>query len=389
MVVFGGTSRMFRSAITGLGLITPLGSTPAATWEALLSGRHIKTHALVPDLEPGNEPRVNVLSRLVAQQAIADAGWSTSELREASLVLGTSKGPVERWLTPPPIYMASNAYVSAGESYDFGLAEVATATARSLGLQNGSRLTICAACASGLAALARGAMLVESGQVTRVLVVAVESSIHPLFVSSFQRLGVLPPEGVGCRPMDVHRAGFLLSEAAAAVCLESAGNVAGRPSIAVDRWALAGNATHLTGSDPEGRTIRALLNRVLPDGPVDLIHAHATGTIANDAVELAAIESVMRIHPQSATPLPVVFSHKGALGHSLGASGLISVVLNCLMHEKSLIPPNAQTRSPLATHAVRIARNDGPTQTAIHQSIALAAGFGGAAAAVGLRTLAL
>ena len=108
---------------------------------------------------------------------------------------------------------------------------------------------------SGLHALIHATMLIQSGRVKRALVVAAEASVHPLFVGSFRRLGVLPPEGFGCRPFDQDRAGFLMSESAAAVCLEADEiHPSRRRGVApVDRFALGGDATHLTGVDPQAR----------------------------------------------------------------------------------------------------------------------------------------
>jgi 3-oxoacyl-[acyl-carrier-protein] synthase II len=240
-----------------------------------------------------------------------------------------------------------------------------------------------AACASGLHALIRGAMMIRSREVDRVLVVAAEASVHPLFLGSFQRLGVLPREGHGCRPYDEARGGFLMSEAAAAVCLEAAEPAAGSspPQVIarVDGYAFGGDATHLTGQDPAGGVLRHLLYKVVGARPLDLIHGHGTGTPTNDPVELAAFDDVC------ATPgdaPPVVYSHKGALGHSLGAAGLVSVVLSAVMHERGLVPPNVQTRSPLPTQHVRIARH--AVATPVRRSIAVAAGFGGATAVISL-----
>jgi 3-oxoacyl-[acyl-carrier-protein] synthase II len=266
-----------------------------------------------------------------------------------------------------------------------GLADIASALSQELDLPAAPKLTVSAACASGLIALIRAAMLLESGQARRALVVATEASVHPLFLASFTRLGVLPKPGVGCRPFDLHRDGFLMSEAAAAVCLQAAGQDGLAASAAsdsrrtlIDRYALGADATHLTGSDPDGRVLRHLINKVTDNRPIDLIHAHGTGTPANDPIELAVLESAF----ESAIQTPCLYSHKAALGHSLGAAGLVSIVLNTLAHQNHTVPGNVRTTHPLPTRHVTL------SPTAIHRpvrrSIALAAGFGGATAAVSL-----
>jgi 3-oxoacyl-[acyl-carrier-protein] synthase II len=244
---------------------------------------------------------------------------------------------------------------------------------------DGPCLTLSAACASGLHALIRGAMMIRGGEADRVLVVAAEASVSPLFLASFRRLGVLPKEGIGCRPFDRDRDGFLMSEASAAVCLESA-ETGSRGYARIDRFAIGGDPTHMTSGDPNGTVLRRLLQDVVAARAVDLIHAHGTGTVFNDPIELAAFEAEC-VHDGHA---PLVYSHKGALGHSLGASGLVSTALSCVMHRRGIVLPNVRSRSPLPTRGVQIA-TDAKTQ-AIGRSVVVAAGFGGAMAAISLNS---
>jgi 3-oxoacyl-[acyl-carrier-protein] synthase II len=237
-----------------------------------------------------------------------------------------------------------------------------------------------AACASGLHALIRGAMMIRSGEADRVLVVAAEASVSPIFLGCFQRMGVLPAEGIGCRPFDEARNGFLMSEAAAAVCLEAGGpDDPSRGYASVERFALGADAIHMTSGDPDGTVLRRLLKSVVAARPVDLIHAHGTGTTYNDPIELAAFEAeCVREH----SPAPVVYSHKGALGHSLGASGLVSTALSCLMHRQQLVLPNVRTSKPLATRGVQIVSS--AKRQASARSLVTAAGFGGPIAVISL-----
>jgi 3-oxoacyl-[acyl-carrier-protein] synthase II len=146
----------------------------------------------------------------------------------------------------------------------------------------------------------------------------------------------------------------------------------------VESCSLGADATHLTRADPSGDTLGRILKTVVGNQPVDLIHAHGTGTVFNDPIELAAIESSLADRENR----PSVYSHKGALGHSLGAAGLVAVATNCLCHEHGIIPPNIQTHDPLPSGRVDIRRE--LQQREIIRSVALAAGFGGAVAALTL-----
>lgn len=377
--VLGKTS---LAAITGIGLITPLGDSPIATWRSLLDSRYITTHARACINGP-DANRVDQLACAVAGQAVEDAGWGKDRLGDArtALLVGTSKGAIETWMTAPPVdaqHMVSWPYVLAGRVQSEGLATTAWAVARSVGHGTGPRLTLSAACASSIHALIRGVLLLTEGRVDRALVVTAESSLHPLFIGSFQRLGVLAKPEWGCRPFDKNRCGFLMSEAAAAVCIErqplaNASSVYAR----IDRMALAADPHHLTGMDPSAGPLRSVLRSIIDARPVDLVHAHGTGTITNDPLELSGIAA----ETSYLTNLPV-YSHKGALGHSLGSAGLVAVVLNCLIHREGVVPGNTRTSEPLPSEHLVIQPR--PLSRPIRRSVALAAGFGGAIGGVSM-----
>jgi 3-oxoacyl-[acyl-carrier-protein] synthase II len=338
----------------------------AQTWDRLLQGNSIEDHARLA----GKRQRALNLARLATATLAVE--------RDAAIVVGTSKGSIEEWISPPPPTSTSDKPLTRLSTA--GLADIASALAADLGTR-GPLLTLSAACASGLHALIRATMMIRSREVRQALVVATEASVHPLFVGSFQRLGVLARPGEGCRPFDRNRTGFYMSEAACAVLLEAHDPADGTPanSIVVENFALGGDATHLTGGDPDGRLLRHLVEKVVAKHRVDLVHAHGTGTVLNDETELAAIDDVVGTHQPAA---PVVYSHKAALGHSLGASGLLSVVLSCMCHTTGIIPPNVRTTEPLPAGRVRIPNVT--TRQPVRRSLAIAAGFGGPTAVVSL-----
>jgi 3-oxoacyl-(acyl-carrier-protein) synthase len=329
--------------------------------------RSISDHCRVPGFS--GPDRVTKLALSAANEALAQAGWSEADRRreEYGLFVGTSKGEIESWCDPqtsPLISGLSSVEVTLGHQLHFGA---------------GPRLTTSSACSSGLHALVRAALAIQAAEAQRVLIVAAEASVQPIFISSFKRLGVLAPEGHGCRPFDQDRAGFIISEAAAAVCLERATEMnRGRAIAAIDRWAIGADATHLTAGDPEAKTLKRLLAR-MNGARFDLIHAHATGTTVNDPAELSAIESIV------GDSRPALYSHKAALGHSLGAAGLVSVVINCLCHLHSKVPPNVRTTHPIPMKNVQF-----PNKTLnrpVARSLAIAAGFGGPLAVVSCSNL--
>jgi 3-oxoacyl-[acyl-carrier-protein] synthase II len=366
--------------ITGTALLTPLGETAQETWGALLAGRFITDHTRAAGEFDCCSPRIIQMAQRVARAAMIEAGWSADD--DFATVVGTSKGSIESWFGP--------ARQTGRLAPITGLGDIATHLATGYG----PKLTLCGACASGLMALIRAAMLIESGQAERVLVVAAEASVHPLFLASFKRLGILARPEIGCRPFDQFRDGFLMSECAAAVCLEAdlgcerpRNKFRGRsetryPSavVRIEHYALGGDACHLTSPDPSGRVLRHLINKVIQNQSIDLIHAHGTGTRSGDPIELAAIESAL--NRADRVPPPCLYSHKAALGHSLGAAGLVAVVLSHLSHLRGVIPGNVKTTKPLATGPLVLSTS--PIHRPVHRSLVTAAGFGGATAAMTL-----
>ncbi len=373
--------------IAGTGLITPLGHTTEANWRSLLAGECIVDHGRVnPRACGATHDRVTALAEIAAREAIARADWDASLLSSdrTALVVGTSKGAIDDWITsdkPPPGFRSTSTgeapvplgcHVSGG----LGLHTVDLGIAQRLRLGYGPRLTISSACATGLIALIRAALLLRHGDADRALIVAAESSLHPALIASYGRLGVLVRKNELVRPFDLSRSGFLVGEAAAAVCLERAELRTGQ--VAIEQFALGCDATHLTGTNPRARALRACLGQCLKGGSTDLVHAHGTGTEMNDAIELEAIESVV------ADGQPHIYSHKGALGHTLGAAGLISVVLNVRMHQIQKVLPNANTLRPLPVTRVKLSSD--PFARNIRRSICVAAGFGGAIGVMSLRS---
>lgn len=352
------------NVITGIGLVTPLGVGVRETWQSILLGRHVIDVGRVSVDRVQRVSRVGQLGLIAAREAIA-----YRDLTDAALIVGTSKGPADEWLRDPTTAL--------------GLATLSDELASELQMAGSPRLTLSAACASGLHAVARATMLLDRGEASRVIVVASESSLHPIWHGTFKRLGVLAPPGQPCRPFDEHRHGFVISEAAAAIVIER--RVPEISELIIERALIAADATHLTGTDPEAKSLRRLLNG-LSEQPaewrqgtaalqarteIDFVHAHATGT-AVDAIELAAIRGTIG---DVAT-----YSHKGSLGHTLGASGLVAIALSTQAHASGTIPPMPTTTTPIDTftHAC------GPRE--IRRSIVLASGFGGALAGVRLAT---
>src|SRR5687768_14269842 len=141
------------------------------TWDRLLRGDSVGDHVRLPDL--GDRGRALTLARSVASEITRgrlDAN--------AAVIVGTSKGSIEDWFSPPPVGFATSDNV-AGGLRPSGLGDIAGELAREYRTA-GPVLTVSAACASGLHALVRAVMMIAAGEVRQALVVGVEASVHPL-----------------------------------------------------------------------------------------------------------------------------------------------------------------------------------------------------------------
>ncbi|TVQ33567.1 MAG: hypothetical protein EA376_02030 [Phycisphaeraceae bacterium] len=379
--------------ITGLGLVTPLGLGAWQTASALLAGRTTadRLAELPEDTDPVSlaratggsafgafsavDPAVDLAER-AAREALYDAGLDPGA---APCIVASSKGAVMALLDERrPERRAACAAMSPHGYLCHHLRErVGLAEARS----------VVAACATGIAALHHAWREIVDGRAERVLVVAVESALHPLFVWSYRRLGVLAPTPPGAaaqehvaRPLDRRRNGFTLCECAAAVMIESseastrrrAKHVHGRLLGA----AMGSHAFDMVRSPERFDTLTRLARAVTPaETPISLLHPHATGTQDNDERELAALAAALGERTRE-TP---VYAAKGAFGHPLGAAGVVNAVLGCLFARIGERPPMPWLDEPIEC-AFPLAREK--SMVAPGAQLCVAAGFGGHVGAV-------
>ncbi len=317
--------------ITACALRTPLGSSPDENWQSIVNDRReLRRSEVIPGVDEAlarrfpNQAGLYGLDRVIkiALLAASDALDKTAqpELTDTDgLFIATSKGPVQtliRALGNPSGVSASDA-----AQITLGPAAIGYYLRQQLGTPEMVHTSV-AACAGSLAAAARAYEALIMSRHRRAIVVAADSSIHPLFDASFSRLGILAPADEGgnrqCRPFDPAGRGFFITEAAAAMVLE---NMPGENLRVEGTW-LGGDATDLLATDSDAKSLKRGIRTLAGEAGMDFVHAHATGT-RHDAHELAAIATLGPTY---------VFSHKRFLGHCLGASGLVGLVLSAMCH---------------------------------------------------------
>lgn len=261
----------------------------------------------------------------VAREAIADARWTADELRDAALVVGTSRGNAAGWLGPWPgrrpfkLMAASNTIHSE------------PASAISIEFQIiGPNHVLASGCSAGLDAIGIAMMLVRCGAAPRALAVAVDLPLVPLLLDNYAASGILS----SCLTADPYRpgtSGFVPAEGAAAMALDKSSGY--HPRLA--HYSCNSDACDPVGIPRDGGNTPDLFKHMTdPANSPVAVCPHATGTAVQAAADPAALA---RIFPEGKPTLHLL---KPFLGHTIGASGMLeSVVLSCFMREACL-PPN-------------------------------------------------
>ncbi len=384
-----------KVVIAGLGLVSPLGHGAWSTFRALLGGATVadRLPPLLPDTAPlplaqavggvslarqsPDDPACDLAER-AAREAAAEAGVSLPGL---AAWLGTSKGAVTAWTRAadararrcdvPP---ALAACVALGPH---GFLANHLTTRAGLAVRGHA----VAACASGLTALHQAFTTLQRGggnNPTQALVISSESALLPAFVHSYRRLGVLAPAthtAYRGRPLDQQRRGFVLGEAGAAVLLRALpeGTAPSAGDTELLATAQGTDPTHLMRCDPAMATFGNVAQQLAAavGRPFAALHPHAPGTADHDPAELAVLDRLMG-NPDAPVP---TYAVKGALGHTLGASGLVSLVIAALCARAARIPPMPWLDQPLLTPGLSFSSRPAPLPVGPHA--VFSAGFGG------------
>jgi 3-oxoacyl-[acyl-carrier-protein] synthase-1 len=333
-------------AITGIGAVSPSGIGVLALFEQALRGEtsihkglgHISKadqdaiFSKFPDL--ATESTAVAYAVVAIQEAIEQAKW-TQILPTDGLILGTTTGQISMW---EPSLLAFLSNVQTVEEFSGPFSE------QSLGLTlsqvaerfgfTGPTLLTTSACSASTQALAMAGAWLQSGKVKRCLVGGTEV-LSELTVQGFRSLQLLSDKR--CTPFQEGRVGINLSEAAAFLCLETVNEPAPHALAYLSGFGMSTDAYHLASPHPEGagmiRAMKSALSRAdLEASDISWVHAHGTGSQANDRAEGAAVKTVF------GDGNPFVSSTKSIHGHSLGASGALETVLvvKAMQEEKVL-----------------------------------------------------
>ncbi len=376
-----------RVAITGIGVISPVGTGRDAFWKGLLAPQP-EGERRAHDFDPKNyydEPkairradRFEQFAVAASQEALEQSGALTADPEMIGVLIGTGIGGVLTHEEQTIVLHEKGARRVSPFTVPMMMANAgAAAVSIAHGFQ-GPCETVSTACATGTNAIGHAARWIQWGICDAVLAGGAEAGMSPIATAGFRNMKAMSPEGRS-RPFDEARNGFVLSEGAGTLVLEEwsiaeargatiLGEILGSASLA--------DAHHITAPAPGGRGAVRCMSRALEDAglkPSDVAHvnAHGTSTPLNDAAEAQGIAELF------GTPGPIVTSIKGVTGHSLGAAGALEAAAVVLSMQHRMVPPTdglekfdpALPKIDVVQHAAR-AWEPGP-------SLSNSFGFGG------------
>jgi len=377
---------MNRVVVTGIGVVSPVGNGRETFWRNLTAGTSglgpitlfdasafpVRIGGEVKGLDLADlgrrfpeaareRDRKVWLGLAAAEEALADAGFTNGDLRQAVLHVGVGL----------EVFFLEDVTAAATE------ADMGRALARSI-LQDagreplqtpldrlgqvlgdhygifGGRYTNCSACAAGAQVIGEALRDLQEGDCAVALAGAADSMLNPLGVGGFSLLRVLSTENdrpqTACRPFDASREGTVLGEGGAFLVLETLDHARARGAAIyaeVLGYGASMDAFRVSDPEPSGRGAVLAMTKALADArlrpeDVECVNAHGTGTPKNDAVETAAIKEVLG---DRARRIPV-HAVKSMTGHMIAASGAVEAAAAVLTLRTGTVPPTINLRTP-------------------------------------------
>jgi 3-oxoacyl-[acyl-carrier-protein] synthase II len=405
-----------RVVITGIGPVTPVGTGVEDFWQGITSGRNgVRTitrfdHSDLPvsvagetDFVPtelGVDAKEARRTDRFAQFAIAstvlawaDAGDPEVVSERGGVVFGTGIGGIETLLQQHSVLLEKG----PGRVSPFMVpALMANAAAGHVAMRyglTGPNYCTVSACASSNHAIGEGMRLIRDGYLDLCIAGGSESATLPLTVAAFAQMTALTknadPE-TASRPFDAARDGFVLSEGACALILESEEHARARDArvyCEVAGYGMSDDAHHITAPDPKGSGATLAMRWALEDAgeapsAVDYVNAHGTSTPLNDAAETTAIKTVMGKDAETVA----VSSTKSMTGHMLGAAGAVEGAACALAITNGRIPPTIHYETPDPDCDLDVTPNDA-RDLDVGLAISNSFGFGGQNACVAFRAI--
>jgi 3-oxoacyl-[acyl-carrier-protein] synthase II len=362
-----------RVAITGLGVVSPLGNDVATTWEGLIAGRsgagpitkfdpaqlpvrfacEVKGFEPLRYMEKKEARRFDLFAQFsmgASVQAISDScleKTGTLDPKRVGVIIGTGTGGIATFEENMRAYVEKGPGRVSPFFVPMFMANVASAlVSMRYGFQGPNYATV-SACASSGHAVGDAFRLIRSGEADVMVAGGAEAAITPLAIASFANMKALSERNddptTASRPFDKDRVGFVMGDGAATVILEDWDRAKARGAriyAELVGYGATADAHHITAPAPDGSGAQEAMRLAMKDGgikptEVGYINAHGTSTPYGDAAETAAVKAVFGDHARK-----LVFgSTKSMTGHLLGAAGAFEFAVCTLALHHGVIPP--------------------------------------------------
>ena len=370
---------MRRVVITGLGIVSPLGTGVKKAWNGAISSASgirgitrfdaknfpVRIAGEVPDFDPLGVIEKKELKKMdffiqyalyAAVKAFEDSGLEIEEnnAERVGVYIGAGIGglpAIEHWhdvlrekgpdrITPFFIPMVIINLASGQVSIRLGA--------------KGPNSCAVTACATGTHSIGDAFRIIKRGEADCMIAGGAESTITPLCIAGFNAMKALSTRNDeparASRPFDKERDGFVVGEGAGVLVLEELEGARKRGAkiyAEIAGYGANSDAYHITMPAPDGTGAArcmelAIEDAKIPPGGVDYINAHGTSTYYNDLYETKAIKKVFGEHAKKLA----VSSTKSMTGHLLGAAGGVEAVFTALAIKTGIIPPTVNYENP-------------------------------------------
>jgi 3-oxoacyl-[acyl-carrier-protein] synthase II len=371
-----GTRR--RVVVTGIGLVSPLGTGTEVNWEALMAGRSgvvritrfdasplpAQIAGQVPDFEPSRFVEHKDIKKMdtfihyalgAAQMAVEDAGLPSplSAPERVGVIVGVGIGGIASLETAYPHFAARDIRKVSPFFIPRLIPNMASGHIAMRFGARGPNYATTSACASGAHAIGEALELVRTGRQDLMICGGAEAPVCLLGIGGFSAMRALATSfndepTRASRPFDARREGFVVAEGAGMLVVEDLEHAQRRGAkiyAEVIGYGASCDAYHMTQPAPEGVGAAECMTVALTDAGVEpaevgYINAHGTGTPYNDEAETLAVKRVF------GDQRPAMSSTKSMTGHLLGAAGAVEAAYTILTLARGVIPPTINLDEP-------------------------------------------
>lgn len=368
-----------RVVVTGMGAVTSLGCKVDELWTRVCNGesgvgplerldvsgyrvriggevRNWSVEGYIESKDVKRFDRFVQFANVAGVNAVSDSGidFSKDVPWRCGVIIGSGIGGLETIETQHErLLVKGPSKVSA-----FTIPKlIGNAASAQLAIQYGLRgpnQVVVTACASATNAIGDAFKLIRDDEVDVMITGGSEAALTHIGVSAFASMRALSVRNDdptrASRPFDRDRDGFILSEGAGMLVIEELEHAKARGAHIYGEifgYGVSCDANHITAPDPNGKAAayaiaNAIKNAGLTPADIDYINAHGTSTQMNDAAETGAIKSVFGDHAYKVS----VSSTKSQLGHLLGASGGVELILSLLAIRDGVVPPTINYETP-------------------------------------------